>query len=98
MPGRLLRRAHEEGAEFVLTNSPTAFRLGEINKLAELTNSQMIPADATSVEDLENLLEKTMEIFGGKIDFILHSIGMSPNVRKKRSYDDLNYVLFLTDS
>lgn len=91
---KIAERAHEEGAEFVLTNSPIAFRLGEINKLAEKTNSQMIPADATKVEDLENLLQKTMEIFGGKIDFILHSIGMSPNVRKKRSYDDLNYSYF----
>jgi len=91
---KIAEKAHEEGAEFVLTNSPTAFRLGEINKLAEKTNSQMVPADATSVEDLENLLAKTMEIVGGKIDFILHSIGMSPNVRKKRSYDDLNYAYF----
>ncbi len=91
---KIAEKAHEEGAEFVLTNSPTAFRLGEINKLAAKTNSQMVPADATKVEDLENLLIKTMEIFDGKIDFILHSIGMSPNVRKKRSYDDLNYSYF----
>ncbi len=91
---KVAEKAHEEGAEFVLTNAPTAFRLGEINKLAEQTNSQLVPADATKVEDLENLMQKTMEIFGGKIDFLLHSIGMSPNVRKKRSYDDLNYSCF----
>ena len=91
---KIAEKAHEEGAEFVLTNAPIAFRMGEINTLAEKTNSQMIPADATSVEDLENLLQKTMEIMGGKVDFILHSIGMSPNVRKKMSYDNLNYSYF----
>lgn len=91
---KVAETANEEGAELVLTNSPTAFRLGEINKLGEKTNSRMIPCDATKVEDLEELLKKSMEIFGGGIDFILHSIGMSPNVRKKRSYDDLNYAYF----
>src|SRR3954469_18619688 len=70
-------KAHEEGAQFVLTNAPIAMRMGEINKLAEKTNSQIVPADATSLEDLENLISKSMEILGGKIDFILHSIGMS---------------------
>jgi enoyl-[acyl-carrier protein] reductase I len=83
--------AHAEGAEFVLTNAPVAMRMGEINKLAEQTNSQIIPADATSIEDLENLITKSSEILGGKIDFILHSIGMSPNVRKGKHYTDLNY-------
>lgn len=83
--------AHAEGAEFVLTNAPVAMRMGEINKLAEKTNSQIIPADATSTEDLENLITKSSEILGGKIDFILHSIGMSPNVRKGKHYTDLNY-------
>ena len=72
--------AHAEGAEFVLTNAPIALRMGEINELAEKTNSQIIPADATSEEDLTNLIEKSQEILGGKLDFILHSIGMSPNV------------------
>ena len=75
-------RAHEEGAKFVLTNAPIAMRMGEINELAEKTNSQIIPADATSNEDLENLITKSQEILGGKLDFVLHSIGMSPNVRK----------------
>ncbi|HVD97377.1 MAG TPA: SDR family oxidoreductase [Cytophagaceae bacterium] len=88
-------KAHEEGAQFVLTNAPIAMRMGEINKLAEQTNSQIIPADATSLEDLENLITKSMEILGGKIDFILHSIGMSPNVRKNKEYGDLNYEWFL---
>lgn len=83
--------AHAEGAKFVLTNAPVAMRMGEINKLAEKTNSQIIPADATSTEDLENLITKSSEILGGKIDFILHSIGMSPNVRKGKHYTDLNY-------
>ena len=66
-------------------------RMGEINALAEKTNSQIIPADATSIEDLENLIDKSIEILGGKIDFILHSIGMSVNVRKGKEYTDQNY-------
>ena len=88
---KVAERAHEEGAQFVLTNAPTAMRMGEINTLAEKTNSQVIPADATSIEDLTNLLTQSQEILGGKIDFILHSIGMSPNVRKKKEYTGLNY-------
>ncbi|MCX2739691.1 enoyl-ACP reductase FabI [Pontibacter anaerobius] len=87
-------RAKEEGAEFVLTNAPIAMRMGEINKLAEQCNAQIIPADATSVEDLENLFTKAQEILGGKIDFILHSIGSSPNIRKGKEYGDLNYDWF----
>ena len=83
--------AHEEGAEFVLTNAPIAMRMGEINKLAAKCNAQIIPADATSTSDIENLFSQSTEILGGKLDFVLHSIGMSPNVRKKRSYGDLNY-------
>ena len=88
---KVAERAHEEGAQFVLTNAPIAMRMGEINTLAEKTNSQVIPADATSIEDLTNLLTQSQEILGGKIDFILHSIGMSPNVRKKKEYTGLNY-------
>ena len=85
------QRAHEEGAEFVLTNAPASIRMGELDVLAKKTNSQIIPADATSIEDLENLIEKSMEILGGKIDFVLHSIGMSVNVRKNKPYTDPNY-------
>jgi len=88
---KVAERAHEEGAEFTLTNAPIAMRMGEINKLAEKTGSEVIPADATSVEDLTNLFEKSQEILGGKVDFVLHSIGMSPNVRKNKHYTDLNY-------
>ena len=87
-------KAHEEGAQIVLTNAPLAMRMGEINKLAETCNAQVIPADATSVEDLENLFSKSQEILGGKIDFVLHSIGMSPNIRKGKEYGDLNYDWF----
>lgn len=83
-------RCHAEGAEFILTNAPVAMRMGEINKLAEATNSEVIAADATSMEDLKNLFEKATEKFG-KLDFILHSIGMSVNVRKGKHYTDLNY-------
>ena len=88
---KVAERAHEEGATFVLTNAPIAMRMGEINDLAAKTGSEIIPADATSVEDLENLISKSMEILGGKIDFVLHSIGMSVNVRKGKHYTDENY-------
>ncbi len=88
---KVAEKAHEEGAKFVLTNAPVAMRMGEINKLAEATGSEVIAADATSNEDLKNLLEKSQEILGGKLDFVLHSIGMSPNVRKGKTYTELNY-------
>ena len=83
--------AHKEGAEIVLTNAPIALRMGTINELAEKTSSIVIPADATSMEDLTNLYEKSMEHLGGKIDFVLHSIGMSVNVRKGKAYYEQNY-------
>lgn len=88
---KVAERAHEEGAEFVLTNAPVAMRMGEINALAEKTGSKVIPADATSVEDLEKLISESMEILGGKLDFVLHSIGMSINVRKGNHYTEQNY-------
>lgn len=88
---KVAEKAHEEGAEIILTNAPIAMRMGEINKLAEKCNAEVIPADATNMEDLENLVNKSMEHFGGKFDFVLHSIGMSPNVRKGKSYTELNY-------
>jgi enoyl-[acyl-carrier protein] reductase I len=88
---KVAERAHEEGAQIVLTNAPIALRMGTINELAEKTGAEVISADATSLEDLENLVERSMEIFEGKMDFILHSIGMSPNVRKGIPYDALNY-------
>ena len=84
-----------EGAEIVLTNAPIALRMGKINELAKLCNAQVIPADATSTADLDNLMQKSMELLGGKIDFILHSIGMSPNVRKNIAYTETNYENFL---
>lgn len=83
--------AHAEGATFVLTNAPIAMRMGQINELAEQTGSQIIPADATSVEELDNLVAQAQEILGGKLDFVLHSIGMSVNVRKGRAYTDEKY-------
>lgn len=81
----------EQGAKITLTNAPVALRFGGIQKLADKVGAEVIPADATNMEDLENLFEKSMEILGGKIDFVLHSIGMSLNVRKKRAYTDINY-------
>ncbi|NOU19341.1 MAG: SDR family oxidoreductase [Bacteroidales bacterium] len=88
---QVAERAYEEGAVFVLTNTPVAMRLGNINDLALKCNTVVIPADATKVEDIEHLVKETMKILGGKIDFVLHSIGMSPNVRKGKTYDDLDY-------
>jgi enoyl-[acyl-carrier protein] reductase I len=84
-------KAWEQGAELVLTNSPVAMRMGTINELARITNSRVIAADATKMEDIENLLSESMKIFGGKFDFILHSIGMSPNVRKDIPYEQTSY-------
>ncbi|TDN88717.1 enoyl-[acyl-carrier-protein] reductase [NADH] [Salegentibacter sp. 24] len=84
-------RIKEEGGDFVLTNAPIALRMGTIKELAEKTGSEVIPADATNIEDLENLVEKSMEILGGKIDFVLHAIGMSVNVRKGNHYTQQNY-------
>ena len=88
---KVAKRCHEEGATFTLTNAPVAMRLGAINDLAKECNAQVIPADATLLADLENLFSKSMELLGGKIDFVLHSIGMSPNVRKNKAYTDIDY-------
>jgi enoyl-[acyl-carrier protein] reductase I len=89
-------KAYEEGAEFTLSNTPTAIRFGTIDELAGKCNALVIPADATSVADLENVFRTSMEKFGGKIDFVLHSIGMSMNVRKKRVYNEVDYDYFKT--
>lgn len=88
---KVAERAVEEGAIITLTNTPVAVRMGEVSALGEKLGAEVIPADATNIEDLEMVFAKSMEILGGKIDFVLHSIGMSPNVRKKRRYDDLDY-------
>lgn len=87
-------KAHEQGAKFVLSNAPVALRLGEINKLAEQCSAPVIAADATSVEDLDKLVTEAPQLLGGKLDFVLHSIGMSPNVRKGKTYTDINYEWF----
>lgn len=84
-------RAHEEGATFVLSNSPVALRKKDIFELAKKTESQVIAADVTEVSELEDLFEESMLLLGGKIDFILHSVGMSPNVRKNIPYPELDY-------
>lgn len=84
-------RCHEEGAEIILTNAPVAMRMGEINKLAEKINAPIIPCDVTSDEEMNNLIIKSKEHFGESFDFILHSVGMSVNMRKGNSYTDLNY-------
>ncbi|MBN2765929.1 MAG: enoyl-ACP reductase [Paludibacteraceae bacterium] len=93
---KVAERVVEEGAIITLSNTPLAVRMGTTNELAEKLNAKLIPADATSVADLEQVFVQSMETLGGKIDFVLHSIGMSPNVRKKRTYDDLDYDMLIT--
>ena len=88
-------KVKEEGGSFTLTNAPIAMRMGKINELAKACNAEVIPADATSEQDLANLFTKSMEVLGGKLDFVLHSIGMSPNIRKGRQYGDMNYEWYL---
>ena len=87
-------QCHEEGASLTLSNAPIAMRMGKIKELSQLVNAEIVPADATSTEDLQKLFQRTMEIQGGPIDFMLHSIGMSPNVRKEKPYTDLNYEFY----
>ena len=88
---KVAERAVEEGAQIVLTNTAVACRMGTIDELAKKTGAAVIAADATSVADLTNLFEQAQEALGGKIDFVLHSCAMSVNMRKKRTYDDLDY-------
>ena len=88
---KVAERAVEEGAQITLTNAPVAMRFGKIQELGDKLNAQIIPADATSMEDLENLITQSVDILGGKLDFMLHSIGMSINVRKGRHYTDLKH-------
>lgn len=92
---KVAERAFDEGAQIVLTNAPFALRMGEIDKLAEKINAPIISCDVTNLEDIEKLIKESMEHFGGKFDFLLHSIGMSPNVRKDIPYDNINYQNFL---
>ncbi|HMS29458.1 MAG TPA: SDR family oxidoreductase [Saprospiraceae bacterium] len=88
---RVADKCVQHGAKITLTNAPVAMRFGKIYELGEKLNAEVIPADATSITDLDQLLTTSMEKLGGKIDFILHSIGMSLNVRKGKAYTDLNY-------
>ncbi len=88
---KVAERCVEEGATITLTNAPVAMRFGQINELGEKLNAKIIPADATSMDDLKNLFTQSMDFLGGKVDFVLHSIGMSVNVRKGREYTNLNH-------
>jgi enoyl-[acyl-carrier protein] reductase I len=88
---KIAKRAVEEGAEITLSNTPMALRLGTLKQLSEECNAPIYVADATSFTEIENVFKQSMDHFGGKIDFFLHSIGMSMNVRKSLPYDNLNY-------
>jgi enoyl-[acyl-carrier protein] reductase I len=92
---KVAEKVHEQGGKFILSNAPVALRMGKINELAAKCETEVIGADATLVEDWEKLLNGTTDKFGGKIDFVLHSIGMSPNVRKGKHYTDLNYDWYM---
>lgn len=91
---KVAMRCHDEGAALTLSNAPVAMRMGKINDLAKAVNAEVVAADATSTDDITKLYQRAMEIHGGKIDFVLHSIGMSPNVRKNKPYTDLNYEFY----
>ena len=93
---RVAERAIEEGAKIVLTNTAMAIRMGNLNELAAKIGATVVPADATSEEDLEQVFRVAMETFGRPVDFVLHSNGMSPNVRKGRTYDNLDYKYLQT--
>lgn len=95
MAWKVAELAYEHGARFTLSNAPVALRFGTIDELAEKCESEVIPADATNLKEIEDVFEKSMEIFDGKVDFVLHSIGMSLNVRKGRVYNDLDYNYFM---
>ena len=88
---KVAEKCVDEGAKITLTNAPVALRMGQLQKLGEKLGAEVIPADATSIEDLTQLFEKSMSVLGGQVDFVLHSIGMSLNVRKGKDYTDLNY-------
>ncbi|MBE2247332.1 MAG: SDR family oxidoreductase [Candidatus Competibacteraceae bacterium] len=92
---KVAEQCHAQGARFILSNAPVALRMGKINELAEQCNTEVVSADASVESDWENLFHHAMNKYGGKVDFVLHSIGMSPNVRKGRHYTDLNYDWFL---
>lgn len=94
MAWKVAQRVVEEGAVITLSNAPIAMRMGKINELAAECKAEVIPADATSLSDLENLFSQSVDKLGGKLDFVLHSIGMSPNVRKKIPYTETNYDNF----
>lgn len=91
---RVALACHREGAEFVLSNAPIALRLGQLNALGEATGAEIIPCDVSSEDEVNSLIEDVKKKFG-KIDFILHAIGMSPNIRKNKPYTDLDYKFFM---
>lgn len=92
---KVAEKVHEQGGKFILSNAPVAMRMGKINELAEKCNTEVISCDATIIEDWEKLFTESKNKLGGKLDFVLHSIGMSPNVRKGKHYTDLNYDWYL---
>ncbi len=93
---KIAERAVEEGAEIVLSNTPIAIRMGNLNELGAKLGAKIIPADATNVDDLQKVFKEATSLFNSSIDFVLHSIGMSPNVRKEKSYDKLDYKMLQT--
>jgi len=89
------RRCREEGAAVVLSNTEQAIRLGTVSQLAEAASMPLIACDATDVDDLRHLLQEAQSLLGGKIDFVLHAVGQSMNLRRHRDYSELSYPYYM---
>ena len=87
--------AYREGASFALSNVAVALRIGALDDLAEACGeASVIPCDATNMDELKELFTRVKEEMG-EVDFIVHSIGMSQNIRKEKPYRQLNYDWYL---
>ena len=87
--------AYREGAEIAISNVAAALRFGNIEELSTLCgNAPMIVCDASKNEDVDTCFKELKEKVG-PVDFIVHSIGMSQNIRKQLPYEDLNYEWFI---
>ena len=89
----IAKAVYKDGGRFILSNAPVVQRFGTLDALADQTESRLVWADATNADDLGALYSEANKDFG-KIDFIVHSIGMGMNVRKKKEYTELNYDWF----
>ncbi|HWR00691.1 MAG TPA: enoyl-ACP reductase [Chlorobaculum sp.] len=87
--------AYREGAQIAISNIATAIRFGNLQELADACgNAPVLICDASKNEDVDNCFKELKETMGS-VDFIVHSIGMSQNIRKQLPYEDLNYEWFM---